>query len=108
MDPHGDYLTGFLNKPAVTGATYRAVASNFEPRSGSPLLSTARDGVMDVAFGSAQNDLIVPTEGVYRVAGLDGFTPAEPFVFAADAGVDHSGYWDQPAFAERILSWLPG
>jgi pimeloyl-ACP methyl ester carboxylesterase len=107
MNPRGHYLTGFLNKPASTNATYRAVASNFEPLAGSPLLRIARDATADIVFSSTHNDLIVPTDGVYKVPGLDGFAPADPLIFPAETGVDHSSYWNQPAFADRILTWLP-
>lgn len=60
---------------------------------------------MDVVIGT-ENDLIVPTEGVHRVAGLDGFAPADPLVFPAAAAVDHSSFWVQDAFARKVLEWL--
>jgi pimeloyl-ACP methyl ester carboxylesterase len=106
MAPRGDYLVSYLNKPASTNATYRAVASNFEPLAGSSLLRIARDSAIDIVFGSTHNDLIVPTDGVYRVPGLDGFAPTERLVFPAETGVDHSSYWNQPVFADRLLTWL--
>ena len=106
MDPKGSYLREYLNLPTTTASTYRAVASNFEPAQGSPLSRTARDAIVDVVFGSTENDLIVPTEGVHRVAGLDGFAPADPLVFPAAAAVDHSSFWVQDAFARKVLEWL--
>jgi pimeloyl-ACP methyl ester carboxylesterase len=108
MDPRGSYLRGYLNRPATTAAVYRAVASNFEPAQGSSLQRAARDGLTDVIFGSARNDLVVPTDSVFEIDGLAGFAPVDPLVFAADAGVDHSSYWTQPAFERKILEWLPG
>lgn len=106
MDPRGSYLREYLNVPATTASTYRAVASNFEPAQGSPLSRTARDAIIDVVFGSTENDLIVPTEGVHRVPGLDGFAPTDPLVFPAAAAVDHSSFWVQDAFARKVLEWL--
>jgi pimeloyl-ACP methyl ester carboxylesterase len=108
MDPRGRYLLDYLNRPATTAAAYRAVASNFEPAQGSSLLRTARDGLTDVIFGTAHNDLVVPTDGVFEIGGLAGFAPVDPLVFTAEAGVDHSSYWTQPAFERKILEWLPG
>ncbi|MGH8823864.1 MAG: DUF7379 domain-containing protein [Jiangellaceae bacterium] len=107
MNPNGSYLREFLNRPATTASTYRAVASDFEPAQGSPLARTARDAIIDVVFGSIENDLIVPTEGVHHVKGLDGFAPADPLVFPATAAVDHSSFWVQDAFAQKVLQWLP-
>jgi hypothetical protein len=106
MDPQGSYLREYLNVPITTASTYRAVASNFEPAQGSPLSRTARDAIVDVVFGSTENDLIVPTEGVHRVPGLDGFAPAEPLVFPAASAVDHSSFWGQDAFAQKVMEWL--
>jgi pimeloyl-ACP methyl ester carboxylesterase len=106
MDPQGGYLREYLNVPTTTASTYRAIASNFEPAQGSPLSRTARDALVDVVFGSTENDLIVPTEGVHHVPGLDGFAPADPLVFPATAAVDHSSFWVQDAFAQKVRQWL--
>jgi hypothetical protein len=108
MDPRGDYLTKFLNQPAALAATYRAVASNYEPPGGPALLRFARDQAVDRLFGDVQNDLIVPTEGVFTAPDAPGFPIADPLVFGADAGVDHSSYWDRPQLADALASWLPG
>jgi hypothetical protein len=107
MDPHGNYLNAFLNQPSASSTTYFAVASNYEPPSGSPLLRVARDGVTDVIFADADNDLVVPTEGVFHAPGTSNFPIADPLVFDAAAGVDHSSYWTRTPFTERLLTdWL--
>lgn len=112
MDPQGDYLR-VLNSPSApapptAGTLLHAVASNFEPPLGSPLLRVARDGLTDLVFGRTPNDLIVPTAGVHEVPGAPGFPVADPLVFDASGGIDHSSYWDQPRFAEALTRWLPG
>ncbi len=108
MDPQGGFLTEVLNAPTSTStaAQYFAAAANFEPPQGAPLLRIARDGVTDLVFGSTQNDLVVPTEGVYTVPGASGFPITERLVFRALDGVDHSGYWTRPPFTEKLLGWL--
>jgi hypothetical protein len=107
MDPHGNYLNAFLNQPSASSTTYFAVASNYEPPSSSPLLRVARDGVTDVIFADADNDLVVPTERVFHAPGTSNFPIADPLVFDAVAGVDHSSYWTRIPFTERLLSdWL--
>ena len=106
MNPQGGFLTDVLNTPSSTATRYFAAAANFEPPEGSPLLRIARDGVTDLVFGSTQNDLVVPTEGVYTVPGASGFPITERLVFGASDGVDHSGYWTRPNFTQKLLGWL--
>jgi hypothetical protein len=106
MDPQGGFLTEVLNTPTSTTAQYFAAAADFEPPRGAPLLRIARDGVTDLVFGSTENDLVVPTEGVYTVPGASRFPITERLVFGALDGVDHSGYWTRPAFIDNLLGWL--
>ncbi len=107
MDPSGSYLRTRLNPSTVLPhGQYFAVASNYEPPPGSPLWRVARDDVTDLVFGLAQNDLIVPTDGVYTVPGAGGFPILAPLVFPADAGVEHSGYWARGPFTSQLLQWL--
>ena len=128
MNPTGSYLTAF-NAPALEGApgrdapaldapaaagvagspvTYRAIASNYQPPQGSSLARIARNGATDIVFANTSNDLVVPTNGVFEVAGAAGFPVADPLVFPAEAGVDHSSYFGRPEVAARLLEWLPG
>ena len=106
MDPRGPYLRDFLNQPAQTMADYHAVAADFEPATGSPLLRVARDGLMDLVFGSRPNDLIVPTQGVYMVPGATHFPIKGSLVFDASKGVDHSGFWPRIEFDSALRCWL--
>lgn len=117
MNPTGTYLTAF-NTPAYTpsaaagvagnAVTYRAIASNYRPPQGSSLARIARNGATDIVFASTKNDLVVPTDGVFEVAGPAGFPVADPLVFPAEAGVDHSSYFGRPEVAAKLLEWLPG
>ncbi len=107
MDPQGDYLKAFNTTPGST-ATYRAIASNYAPPKGSSLATIARDAGTDLVFAKAGNDLVVPTDGVFRVDGATGFPVADPFVFAQEAGVDHSSYFTRPEVSAKLLEWLPG
>ncbi len=106
MNPEGDFLRDVLNRPATSRTQYFAAAANFEPPSGSPLLRIARDGVTDVVFGSAHNDLVVPTAGVFEAPGAGLFPVTDPLVFEAPDGVDHSGFWTRPVFTDQLLGWL--
>ena len=106
MDPGGSYLRTRLNPPTVPHGRYFAVASDYRPPPGSPLLQVARDGLTDLVFGRAQNDLIVPTDGVYTVPGAGGFPILAPLVFPPAAGVEHSSYMAQEPFTSQLLGWL--
>lgn len=108
MDPAGAFLTKVLNVGGACDATYFAVASNYQPPTGSTLLTIARNAGTDLVFGQDRNDLVVPTEGVFTVPGAGKFPIAEPLVFDGPDAVDHGGYWTQPRFAERLPAWLPG
>lgn len=106
MNPSGTYLSSLNSGATSTGATYHAVASNYEPLGGAPLARVARDGLTDLVFGNQDNDLVVPTAGVYTVPGAPNFPIADPLLFGSADGVDHSSYWGQPRFAPALLDWL--
>ena len=107
MDPAGPYLRHRPNAAAPACVSrYRAVAADYEPPSGSPLWRVTRDLGTDLVFGAADNDLVVPTDGVFTVPGGAGFTIAEPLLFDAPAGVEHTGYWDREPFGRSLLGWL--
>ncbi|WP_436491856.1 esterase/lipase family protein [Actinokineospora sp. HUAS TT18] len=108
MDPKGSFLTERLNQPAAHQTVYRAMASNYDPPKGSSLLRSARNVATDAVFGAAHNDLVVPTDGVFTENGAGGFPIADPVLFDATHGVDHSGYWTRPEFAAAVDRWLVG
>ncbi|CRK59481.1 Glutamate synthase [NADPH] large chain [Alloactinosynnema sp. L-07] len=107
MDPKGSFLER-LNQPSAHSVAYRALASNYDPPKGSSLLRSARNVATDSVFGSAHNDLVVPTDGVFAANGAFGFPVGEVELFDAEVGVDHSGYWTQPRFAAAVDRWLVG
>jgi hypothetical protein len=108
MNPNGPFLTKTLNRPGHTAATYFAAAADYDPPGGSKLTRIARDGLTDVVFGPADNDLVVPTQGAFTVAGAGTFPIADPLLFDGPAGVDHGGYWSRTELADRLTTWLPG
>jgi pimeloyl-ACP methyl ester carboxylesterase len=107
MDPQGADLKAFNHSPG-SAATYRVVASDFEPPPGSSLGRIARDQGTDYVFGQAQNDLVVPTLGAYELPSTPGFPVADPLVFPSEASVDHSSYFGRPELWAKLMEWLPG
>lgn len=103
MSPQGEFLK-WLNVGEPEDTSYFALAANFEPQD-HPLAYFARDVLFDKIFG-LDNDLIVPTAGVYEVEGCSVFPIEDRHVFSGADGVHHSGFWVNPLALEKIKSWL--
>jgi pimeloyl-ACP methyl ester carboxylesterase len=103
MLPDGEFLRG-MNSGRKDETRYFALASNFEPAN-SGLKAYAEDRLMDAIFKS-ENDLVVPTAGVYEKNGSDFFPITEKQVFSADAGIPHTGFFANEPAREKILGWL--
>lgn len=108
MDPDGDFLTKTLNVGPGGPEAYFALASNYEPPPGSGL-AAFRDALHDSIFKRAENDMIVPTVGVFQLA--DGASSQRFPVkahrrFEADDAVDHSAFFRTAAAAKQIQEWL--
>jgi hypothetical protein len=102
MVPGGSYLERLGGRGAETA--YFAMASNFEPAE--PGLVSFKDVVLDRVFG-AENDLVVPTAGVYDLGRARGAFPIpQHHRFEGSAGVDHSAFVRQQAAIAPILGWL--
>jgi pimeloyl-ACP methyl ester carboxylesterase len=105
MRPGNPFLRDRLNRGSRGEVRYRAIASDYEP-SDPGLLAWAKDGLMDRIFGRAQNDLVVPTLGVYDDNGSGCFPIQEPLVLV-DAGIPHNGFFASGAARDQLLEWLP-
>ncbi len=117
MRPGGDFLARTLN--AVTGTTagaapddpsnaaeYFAMSSNFDPRPDTPGLNALfRNWTADKVFG-ADNDLVVPTDGVFAANGSARFPIAATRVFRGADAVAHTEFFARPAAHEQLLTWL--
>jgi pimeloyl-ACP methyl ester carboxylesterase len=102
MVPGGRYLERLGGSGG--GTAYFAMASNFEPVE--PGLVSFKDVVLDLIFG-AENDLVVPTAGVYDLGRARGAFPIPAHHrFEGSAGVDHSAFVRQQAAIAPILGWL--
>ena len=64
--------------------------------------------VVDRVFGTAANDLVVPTAGVYE--GDDSMAVPEHrrLVLPRERGVYHGSFFGQPDVAKQIAGWLTG
>lgn len=115
MEPEGDQVAT-LQRPSNLGASpYSALTSNFA--ASGALLSRVLDLGIDQIFGTA-NDLVVPTEGGWRVDG-DSLVPPERIGCFGQGGniddrgepVPHIGFFERPEttkfLVECLLDGLP-
>jgi len=105
MRPSGDYLKT-LNRPTSQKPEYFAMTADYEPIEAgwSQML---KDRAMDSIFGG-QNDLVVPTAGVFSKNGSNLFPIAKTLEFGDREGVYHSGFWGNQMAQDQLLEWLGG
>lgn len=111
MAPKGEFMS-HINAGAAPGTRYFSIAADYRPAPSGALWSLVRDravdAVVDRVFGSAANDLVVPTLGVSE-GGSDPVFPIpadRAFAFRGSTGVHHTNYFAQPETSERLLTWL--
>jgi hypothetical protein len=109
MHASGPFLAG-LNQRDGRRSEYFAIASNYQPtdRGLQALVMGAADKVVDKIFGDSANDLVVPTEGVWKENGGGGFPLQDTrvFTFPPAKGVMHTTYFRQPEVSEKLVAWL--
>lgn len=103
MLPDGAFLRS-LNTGPKDQKQYYALGSNFEPTDPG-LKAYAKNRLMDAIF-EAENDLVVPTDGVYDRNGSDLFPIDNRHVFSTAAGIHHTGFFGDASARAKILEWL--
>jgi hypothetical protein len=103
MVPGGEFLTE-LNSGPKGAARYFALAANYEPLDNAGFGTYVRDRLFDKIFGD-QNDLVVPSRGVFEANG-SGYFPVETHFFDADSGVHHSNFFSNQVATDRMMAAL--
>ena len=108
MNPQGTYLSG-LSAASAGHAKYFGITADFEP-SGTPFSALALgDAAMDRIFQQSENDLVVPTAGVYEAGGpCFPIATADLLSIPSSAGVIHTSYFGHKDVQTRIRQWLTG
>lgn len=106
MRPGGRFLRDLDAGSGGPTAQYFALASNYEPTTPA-LRDWLRDRLTDALFG-IDNDLVVPTDGVWSGSGAPRFPIARHHVFGPADEVAHSDYFKMGATTSKLLAWLPG
>jgi hypothetical protein len=105
------YITKILNSAQPSAANpkgdYAAVSSDFNPTSESGLAWRLANQLVDRIFHTSggdaiSNDLVVPSQGVYRKNGHSWFPIEKLLLFEAGDGVKHTDYFAQPQVVEAI------
>jgi pimeloyl-ACP methyl ester carboxylesterase len=104
MVPAGSFLAQ-LNTSPVGADRYYALASDYTPTDPG-LKAWAINRLLDRVFQKAENDLIVPTVGVYDKNGCGYFPIAEKLVYGLGDGISHTTYFGAPRTQAQILEWL--
>jgi len=105
MRPQGPFLN-WLNTGPAGNERYFALGSNYEPAE--PGFASSLDLLIDRVFKQADNDLVVPTAGVYEKNGSPLFPIAERHLFAAADAVPHTRYFASGVARAKISEWLTG
>ena len=95
-----------LNGDSAIDTRYFALAANYEPTQAG-FREWAQDRLRDAIF-KCDNDLVVPTAGVYDENGNPLFAIDQRKVFNLRDGVWHSGFFQNRDAMRQVLEWLPG
>ena len=112
MDGNAETIDVIQRPPAPPASAYSALVSNYQP--GGAVMQRLLDIGIDQFFGGA-NDLVVPSEGGWRIDGSDRpHIPATrigcfgPGGNLPAASVTHAGLFSQPATVDFIVNALLG
>lgn len=103
MRPGGDFLKT-LNAGEKDAKRYYALTSRYEPAVPG-WKAWAADRLMDKIF-KADNDLVVPTLGVYDRNGSGFFPIEERVIFETGDGISHTRFFGEKRVQEKIVEWL--
>ncbi|MBI4219354.1 MAG: hypothetical protein HY682_04350 [Chloroflexi bacterium] len=110
MNPRGAFLRTLNARAPASETEYYGIAANFEP--GGSLKQYVKqavaDRILDRVFDDEENDLIVPTIGVYKGTQLPGFPIPDSRVlrFQPRDSVAHTQYFARAETSTRLLQWL--
>ena len=103
MNPGGPFLK-VLNAGERDAKRYYALTSRYEPTVPG-WKAWAADRLMDKIF-KAENDLVVPTIGVYDKNGSGFFPIEERVIFETGDGISHTRFFGEKRVQEKIVEWL--
>ena len=102
QNPRGEFLQT-LNQwePSVEGRY--SIASNYEPQGNFALYIA--DNAVDKVFGQADNDIVVPTDGVSKVGGSE--LPVDRILrLDASKQVWHGDFFGNDEVRSALVNWL--
>ncbi|MES2304990.1 MAG: caspase family protein [Gemmatimonadota bacterium] len=104
MKPDGEFAK-WINAGARAGDTrYYALAANVTPKDPGLKHFVMARGLNKLINGD--NDLVVPTAGVWDTNGSGFFPIADKLVLEGDEAVSHTKFFADPTARKQILEWL--
>ncbi|MEO8637074.1 MAG: caspase family protein [Gemmatimonadales bacterium] len=104
MRPDGEFAK-WMNTGTRAGDTrYYALAANVTPKDPGLRHFVLSRGLNKLMKG--ENDLVVPTRGVFAENGSGFFPIEEKLVLEGDEAVSHTKYFESAAVQHQILEWL--
>lgn len=109
MNPNSAFLDE-LNQTPSREVAFRGIAADYEPdaRGMKRVLAGAKDIGIDAIFEGAENDLVVPTLGVFTGSTQFSIDQSDVIRFESGRGVMHSTFWKEPEVAQQFARWLEG
>lgn len=106
MDPNDSVLKA-LGGTADPALPRYAIDAEYEPTGSLLRLSRGADLAVDLVFGNAANDFVVPTSGAAGPTGVPGFpVPAQRRLsFGPADGVWHCSFFSQPKTIAKLEEW---
>lgn len=104
MRPGGDFGKSLNSGSRIGDTRYFALASNFTPAQPG-LRELVANRLMDKIFGG-DNDLVVPTGGVFGENGSGFFPIEDKLVFSGNDGVAHTGFFSDQRARQKMMEWL--
>jgi pimeloyl-ACP methyl ester carboxylesterase len=105
MRKGGTFLSE-LNRAATPTENYFAIASNFDPAEAG-IKEWATNRLLDKIF-KEENDLVVPTSGVYQTNGSGYFPIQTKELFQAGDHIAHTRFFGNSRVQNKIMEWLGG
>jgi hypothetical protein len=100
----GDYAKRMNSGARGSDAKYLAITSNARPSEPGLKRLLVTKGLNTLMGGA--NDLVVPTEGVFKENGSGYFPIEERVVLEGSDGVSHTHYFGSDIVRRRMLQWL--
>jgi tetratricopeptide (TPR) repeat protein len=104
--PYLNELNHLTHDPKKKPVVLRSLSADFEPQTGTGIVTTARNKLTDLYFGGVRNDMVVPTLSTFLTDGVFHIPTERRLVLDSSRGVSHSTFWSDPRAVKQLRAWL--